>query len=220
MSWNADYAKDKQIWGYKPSELAVTAVRYLKKNKLNSKVLDVVDVGCGYGRDAFYFLDNLKCRVLGIDISEKAIEIAIETVLRTKKEKVKFQRLDFRDLKDHQYDAILIANLYHLLKKDEREELGKVANRALNLNGLLFLNAISVRDPEHYGKGTNIPGEANSFQDSAYRHLFTSEELIKDLAFLNIKELFEQEFYEEHTSGKTHHHISWMLIGEHKPSTI
>lgn len=179
-------------------------------------MFSILDIGCGYGRDVFYFLDNFRCRILGIDISKKAIEIALDTdtALKTQKgDDVKFECCNFTELRDGKYDLVFISNLYQLLKKDERQELRKTIMRTLAPNGLLFLSTLSVRDPEHYRKGIPVFGESNSFQEKVYIHFCTREELIEDFAFLNIKELYEHEYYEPHANGEVHHHISWILIG-------
>jgi len=175
-----------------------------------------LDIGCGYGRDVFYFSDNIRCRILGIDISRKAIEIASDTTFKTQKgDDVKFECCNFTELRDCKYDLVFISNLYQLLKKDERQELRKTIMRTLAPNGLLFLSTLSVRDPKHYGKGIPVSDESNSFQEKVYIHFCTREELIEDFAFLNVKELYEHEYYEPRANGEVHHHISWILIGKY-----
>lgn len=213
MFWDKEYESNEYVWGKGPGELAIAAVRYLQKSKSCNEILSILDIGCGYGRDAFYFSDNFKCEVLGIDISKKAIDIASNEV-RVQKEGVKFQCRDFTEIKGGKYDIVFISNLYQLLKKNERKKLRKKVMRTLKTNGLLFLSTLSVNDPEEYGNGTPIPGETNSFQNRKYIHFCTREELVEDFAFLNIKELYEHEYDEPHSSGEVHHHISWILIGE------
>ena len=85
---------------------------------------------------------------------------------------------------------------------------------SLKPGGLLFLSTLSVRDPEHYGKGSPVPGEPNSFVDKVYLHLFAREELMHDFGFLEIKELYEHEYAEPRATGEAHHHILWILNGE------
>ena len=215
MFWDDEYKSDEHIWGERPSELAIAAVKYLQKCKLKKRIFSILDIGCGYGRDVFYLSDNLGCGILGIDISRKAIEIASDTAFKTQKvDDVKFECCNFTELRDGKYDLVFVSNLYQLLKKDEREELRKTIMRTLAPNGLLFLSTLSVRDPEHYGKG--IPVSDNSFQEKVYIHFCTREELIEDFAFLNIKELYEHEYYEPHANGEVHHHISWILVGKYE----
>jgi SAM-dependent methyltransferase len=214
MFWDNEYKSNECVWGEGPSELAITAVRCLQKCKSGREVLSILDIGCGYGRDAFYFLDNLGCRVLGIDSSKKAIDIALNAALKEQSGVVKFRCCNFTELEKDSYDIVFISNLYHLLKKYERKELRKAILRILKPDGSLFLSTLSVKDPEHYGKGIPVPEESNSFQDRVYIHLCAREELCEDFAFLDIKELYEHEYYEPRATGEIHHHILWILIGK------
>jgi len=214
MFWDNEYKSNERVWGKEPSELAIAVVRYLQEHKSNNEILSVLDIGCGYGRDAFYFWDNLKCRVLGIDASKNAIDIALSTIFKGREEDVEFRCCGFTELEEARYDIVFISNLYHLLNKGERKDLRKAVKRTLKPGGLLFLSTLSVKDPEHYGKGIPIPEESNSFQDRVYIHLCTREELIKDLAFLDIKELYEHEYHEPRAAGEVHHHILWILVAE------
>jgi SAM-dependent methyltransferase len=214
MFWDNEYKSNERVWGEGPSELAIAVVRYLQKYKSSGEVLRILDIGCGYGRDVFYFLDNLGCRVLGIDSSKKAIDIALNTALKEQSGIVEFRCCNFTELEEGSYDIVFISNLYHLLKKNERKELRKAILRTLKQEGLLFLSTLAVRDPEHRGKGIPVPGESNSFQDRIYVHLCTRKELCEDFAFLDIKELREHEYYEPRATGEIRHHILWILIGQ------
>jgi SAM-dependent methyltransferase len=216
LSWDSKYLSSRRIWGQKPSELAVASSRYLVSNGLNAEKLSIIDIGCGYGRDSISFSQTRKCSVLGIDISEKAIKLALDSRPKTDEEDLQFQCRDFKDLKDRLFDIVFASNLYHLLRPDDRHEFRSLVRRTLKLDGLLFLLTLSVNDPEHYGKGTAVPDDAHSFQDQLYFHLSTRKELAADFAFLDIRELYEHEYYEDQASGTPHHHVSWILIGQKK----
>jgi len=214
MFWNSEYKSNERIWGEGPSELAVAAARYLRECKSGVGVFNILDIGCGYGRDAFYLLNKISCRITGVDVAQNAIDIAADSIPETQRENVGFHCCNFMEVEEAGYDIVFISNLYHLLKKDEREAIGKTVVRTMKRNGLLFLSALSVNDPEHHGKGVPIPGESNSFRDKTYIHLFNREELLEDYAFLNIKELYEHEYYEPRATGETHHHVLWILVAE------
>lgn len=213
MFWDDEYRKNERVWGDGPSELAIAAVEHLQRYKQDGEPLSILDVGCGYGRDVLYFSDNLRCEILGIDSSEAAIDSATRAALKAQSATVRLQCCDFRELAGDRFDVVSIANLYHLLQQDERNELVRMAMRTLKPGGLLFMSMLSVNDPEHQGKGIPIPGEPNSYQDRVYLHLCSREELMADLAFLDIKELYEHKYDEPHANGDVHHHISWILIG-------
>ncbi|MEM2160075.1 MAG: methyltransferase domain-containing protein [Candidatus Nitrosotenuis sp.] len=65
--WNSLYS-NKDYFGTGPTKLAKLATTILNKQKLN-----MLEIGCGQGRDAIYF-STLGYNVHAFDISEKAIE--------------------------------------------------------------------------------------------------------------------------------------------------
>jgi cyclopropane fatty-acyl-phospholipid synthase-like methyltransferase len=216
MYWNDQYDKNKHLWGKDPSELARAAVGYMKKHPFARGTMRILDIGCGYGRDAFYYADALDCTVLGVDVSEKAIEIASKEAAGKGRGNIRFVCEDFGNLGQERFDAVTASNLYQLLRSDERNTLRTAIRRVLEPHGLLFLSTLSITDPEHAGKGVPIPGESNSYQygHRLYLHHCAEDELRQDFAFLNVKELFEHEYDEPRATGNVHHHISWILIGE------
>jgi SAM-dependent methyltransferase len=64
------------LWGFSPSPAArILAKAILDSNPRRSERVEIVDWGCGYGRDSLYFLE-LGFDVIGIDLSGKAITLA------------------------------------------------------------------------------------------------------------------------------------------------
>ncbi len=74
MSWDDKYKGNNRVWGDGPSELAALAVRYLQAIGWDEESLSILDVGCGYGRDAGFFAKQLNGKILGIDPSAEAIK--------------------------------------------------------------------------------------------------------------------------------------------------
>jgi cyclopropane fatty-acyl-phospholipid synthase-like methyltransferase len=211
MSWDAEYHKYKQIWGERPSELALEASKRLIYSK--GKPYRVLDIGCGYGRDTVFMAKSLGFRTLGIDISEKAIEMAKDNAINAQAMKAEFKLTDFRDVRGY-FDVILVSNLYHLLPPEGRRDLAVHVTRLLAPEGRLFLNAISISDKEHYGIGTPVPGEENTWIDGKYIHLTTDEELRGAFPALKVKELYEHDYEEPHPGARTHYHKAWILVAE------
>ena len=213
-SWDDVYKRAGRLWGEEPSVLALAAMEYLQKHRPGSEALGILDIGCGYGRDTLYFFSNLECRILGIDAAPEAVRIASSSVPEAWRRDIDFQCCSFTELKEQKYDVVFASNLYQVLQAADRRELARVVMGMLKPGGLLFLCTLSVSDPEHYGKGIPVPGDPHSFHERMYLHFATREELAGVFAFLNVKELYGQEYYEKHTADVIHHHISWMLIGE------
>ncbi len=214
MFWDKEYERHLCIWGNRPSELAVITVKYLQNYRLNKKFLNIIDIGCGYGRDCLYLAKHLNCRVFGIDTSQKAIEILKNSIAEPYTKAIEFKCCNFTDLDQCKYDVVFASNLYQILQGRQREELREKIASLLKPEGLLFLNNLSTNDPEEYGKGEPCPDEPHSFINNKYLHFCTREELEEDFRFLSIKELYEREYDEPRAQGETHHHISWILIAE------
>jgi SAM-dependent methyltransferase len=72
------YYEDRgyELWGFSPSPTArILAQTILDSKRGRSERIQVVDWGCGYGRDSLHFLE-LGFDVIGIDVSEKAVALA------------------------------------------------------------------------------------------------------------------------------------------------
>lgn len=202
-----------------PGELGVIAFDYLKGHKFLKQKTRILDIGCGNGHDSFYFLNNMDCEILGIDISKKAIAMAIEKARNGNYKNVKFECRSFTEISDGAYDIIFISGLYHFLKSEARDLLKKILKELLNPYGLLFLLTLSANDRLYYGRGTPVPSEHHSFIYSesgltgVYLHFSTYDELISDFKFLDIKKLYEPEEYNPHLRGPENF-LPWILIGE------
>ncbi|MBN1682013.1 class I SAM-dependent methyltransferase [Candidatus Bathyarchaeota archaeon] len=211
MSWEREYNKNQTIWGEKPSELAIELVKHFINYK--GRPLQVLDIGCGYGRDSLYIAKTLGFKVIGIDISEKAIELAVENSSKVSIHKAEFKLIDYKKVNDC-FDVILVSNLFHLLSLKERSNFPNHIYRLLVSKGVLFLNALSINDNEHYGIGNPVLDEENSWIDNKYIHLSTENELRSVFSKLAIKELYEHHYEEPHSGERTHNHIAWILVAE------
>jgi cyclopropane fatty-acyl-phospholipid synthase-like methyltransferase len=216
MVWDRTYNQEQKVWGEKPSEAAIYACNFLKQSRQFHDNPDVfiLDLGCGYGRDAIFLAQEVPCHILGVDNSTKAIEMARRSLPRELEKRIEFICYDFSRVVD-KYDLILCSNLYQILKVEEREELTETIKRCLQTDSYLFLSTLSVNDPQHSGKGIPVENEPNSYIDEKYLHLCTRNELEQDFDFLNISALFEREFIERRSTND-HHHVSWILLGKLK----
>lgn len=211
MFWDQEYKDKQRVWGEGPGELAVITVEYLRGHGMDDEPLHILDVGCGYGRDARYLSANLNCNVTGVDSSEKAVGLA--TSCSGAQTGVRFVCGDFAAV-EGAYDVVYAANLYQVLEKGKRDQLRGLVKEVLKPGGLLFLNTLSTNDPEEYGKGVPVQDDADSFRGAKFLHFTTEEELRSGFDFLEIEELREHAYEEPHEGGPTHHHIAWVLIGK------
>jgi 2-polyprenyl-3-methyl-5-hydroxy-6-metoxy-1,4-benzoquinol methylase len=216
MTWNDTYLAEKRVWGDKPSELAVFACQNLQKTKTRNEAVEILDIGCGYGRDAIYLAQSLKCRVLGIDTAREAIAMAQKALAGDLKSSVEFQCRDFKEGIDGKFGIVFASNVYQLLERENRDAFRDVVKNSLKRGGRLFLSTLSASDPEHFGKGKRVPTESNSFIDEKFLHLCAGEELRKDFGFLKIEQLLEHKYDEPRSNGQTHHHVSWLLMAENQ----
>jgi cyclopropane fatty-acyl-phospholipid synthase-like methyltransferase len=219
MVWDKAYTNEKKVWGEKPSELAHFAVSTLKQSSRfqGKSDLFILDLGCGYGRDAVYLANHLPCHILGLDNSEKAIAMAADFISEKLKKRIELLCYDFTHVSD-KYDVIMASNLYQIINKETRLKLIETVKRCLKTDGVFFMSTLSIRDPQHSTEGgTPVEEDQNTFISARGIgiHLATREELEKAFNFLNINALFERE-YDEPRSTDNHHHISWMLTGSLK----
>lgn len=215
--WETEYKTYGSLWGAQPSELAKIAVDFLQKNVKDVAPLRILDIGCGYGRDALYFSSQLNCHIQAIDTSPEATELANAAIQSSNDaDKVEFHCQNFTELNlCNQFNVVFISNLYHLLRKDDRAILRERLARAVQPGGYVFLSTLSIHDCEEYGKGRPVSGETNSFQGEKYFHFCSREELVKEFDFLHIHSLYEHQ-YVEYRTDQNHHHVSWILIAQVK----
>ncbi|MGZ4198800.1 MAG: SAM-dependent methyltransferase, partial [Thermoleophilia bacterium] len=73
--WDGRYRAGGELWGDTPSELAAVAVERLGALGPAAARLTLLDLGCGYGRDAVALWRALGRAVVGLDGGARAIEM-------------------------------------------------------------------------------------------------------------------------------------------------
>jgi SAM-dependent methyltransferase len=226
LHWDRRYAADEKIWGDGPSPLAQLVVARLRPYATPG--LQVLDVGCGYGRDTRYLATELGCHAVGIDGSPAAIEAARtehnNAVRRSDKTHLDAEYFvsDLASLaadpeRAGTFDVVFACNVYHLLGPIGRREFAAACAAVSSPGGLLFLSTLSPRDPEHYAKGEPVSGEERSWVDRVYLHFCTAEELERDFAAgFEVLDLEERGYDEPRPDAPPHHHTSWFLEGRRR----
>ncbi len=215
--WNGRYAVDGRLWAQGPSELARLTVTRLRPYA--GPQLLVLDAGCGYGRDARYLAAELRCRVLGVDPSPRAIEGALAEPAEGLQ--VEFAVGAVGELAaqpEHagRYHAVYSCGVYHLMRPQQRRAFAAALAALARPNGLLFLSTFSPRDPQHYAVGERVEGEERSWFEHVYLHFCTAEELAADFAPFEVLDLEEHPYEERNAGGVVHRHVSWLLEGQRR----
>ena len=157
----ADYARKIDL--YLPSPELEKFISLLPKE---AKILDA---GCGPGRDCDYFIQH-GLRVVGVDLSEKLLDLACQRV-----PKATFQKQDLRTFHfpRESFNGIWAnASLHHLDRKDVRDVL-KTFFTILKRQGILY---ILVK------KGTGEEDVVESISSGLPRHyIYYSETEVKDM---------------------------------------
>ena len=148
--WETTYVQ-KDFFGDRPSELAESVLPILQREK----VRDVVELGCGQGRDTWFFARN-GFFVTAMDYSETGIcQLRDRTNNMGLGSHVKGQVHDVRDglpFPDASVDAIYSHMLMCMELSDEDLDLiMKESKRVLRRGGLKIFSVRNDHDP-HYGK--------------------------------------------------------------------
>jgi len=217
LFWERRYAEVGRLWGDGPSELALLAVARLRASAFSE--LTILDVGCGYGRDARYLAAELGCRVIGLDPSPAATALALKA--RSVGLDVDYVTGDLGMLLSDPdvagpYDVAFVASVYHLLGPIGRREFAAALAAAVRPGGLLFLSTLSPRDPQHYAVGRPVTGETRSWIDRTYLHFCVADELERDFAAFKVLDLDERAYLEHNRDGQVHRHTSWFLEGRRR----
>jgi len=170
--WDNFYKK--KLINYKPSNFALFVNKFL-----NKKYTKVVDVGCGNGKDLFYFKKK-KIEFYGIELSKNATSL-IKKQLDKRVEKDKIFNESFINF-DYEKNINGIFSIYsrftwHTINnKNEKIFLNKISNIS-NLK-YLFIETRSNKD-DLYGYGKKVG--KNEFVTDHYRRFIDSKELLNKL---------------------------------------
>lgn len=125
-----DKYQEGRHWENHPIVYAEKYLRFLKELGFYGLL---VDVGCGSGRDVAFFHNN-GLETIGIDYSEKEIELARKKYPECKFDVKDVEELDFAD---NSIGAYFMINVIHYVKKQKAlDEL----LRTLKPNGYLFIH--------------------------------------------------------------------------------
>jgi len=180
-------------------------------------VVRVLDLGCGTGRHLAYFA-GMGFTVYGVDVSEKALEMAKDFLSSEGFSGVVLKKADMRSLpyEDNFFDAVVATwVINHALMKDIAVAVREI-RRVLNSGGFVVLKNLSVND---YNFGVRPELEPGTFlgdeegEEDVPHHFFTEKELRSLFSGFKVVKLKEVSHVSER-SGKMR--MSFDLIARKK----
>lgn len=130
---------------------------------------NILDIGCGSGRDAEYFVSK-EFNVIGIDLSDRFIEISTAKV-----PKAQFVKMDMRNINFpvNSFDGIWsMASLLHIPKIDSQSTIIQL-REILKTNGIIYIS-VKLGEGEKFIKRDRYKGLEKFFA-------FYTESEISDL---------------------------------------
>ncbi|HIP37351.1 MAG TPA: class I SAM-dependent methyltransferase [Crocinitomix sp.] len=199
--WNKFYSKKELV--HKPSSFALSIVDELTKGK------KLLELGCGNGRDSFFF-DQNGIKVIALDLSKDAIAIN-----KLKKSNVNFIEKDFTNIKLDEYlniDYVYSRFSLHSIEKKDYLRTIEWVSKQLKKSGKFFIEARTVNDPL-FGKGEKMADDA--YVDTHYRRFFRIKEVMKELKTLGFEITHSSENYTD-SWYKDDHAVVMRIICEKK----
>lgn len=142
--WESRFNNEGAMWKFDPSDSAIFALEYFKKEQIN----EILIPGFGYGRNARLFIEN-GFDVTGIEISGSAIELARTYGIFCPVHHGSVTAMPFSTQK---YGGIFCYALIHLLNKAERISFLKACYTQLKPGGVMIFT-ITTKNSVLYGRG-------------------------------------------------------------------
>ncbi len=164
--WESFYSNKKGTLN--PSPFAV----FLMENfSING---NMVELGCGNGRDSLYFADQ-NIKVLGIDQC-KSIVSELNALDR---ENTEFKAADFTNLTDlGGFDTVYSRFTLHSVNKKQASNTMRWAYQSLEQRGKFCIEVRSIHD-DFCGEGKEV--EKDAFVTDHYRRFIRLDEIVNEL---------------------------------------
>ena len=179
---NEKRIKDIEYWDNFYSQKCYTVnppslfAKYVAE-KLITEQETIIDLGCGDGRDSYFFLE-LGCRVLGVDASSNSA--IIDGYQQENCGMLQFLRLDINELQPEIFKNVYIVYsrfLFNALRSEEEKILLKHLSKSLGKRTWLCIEARTIKD-EMYGCGEQVKDQSHSWiYEGHYRRFIVPEEI-------------------------------------------
>ena len=156
----------------------------IESNKIKGSSL--LDLGCGTGKKSIFLAENGFERVIGIDIVQKAIEIARQNAIKAKVgDKCTFYQDDASELtaikENETFDLILDWANLHGVPKEKRQDYINIINKHSHKGTQLLLRTFTTDTDEKFIEkemdGAKIT--LSIFKENDIKKLFSEFEIIK-----------------------------------------
>ncbi|MGA2192344.1 MAG: class I SAM-dependent methyltransferase [Nitrospirota bacterium] len=190
---------------------------------VENRVDRVLDLGCGLGRH-FRHYGSHGFRIVGLDISEKAVRAArLTSPGKGCLTRADMSRLPF---KDGSFDLIIIWRVVHLAKMTAIADTIKEIKRVLKKDGFLYASLRSVNNTLYsIGKNEGTEIEKNTFSmgpgslSGLTYHFFSEAEALGLLGDgMEVLQFYETELeHTEYTSGyRDLKNMFYVFLGRNK----
>lgn len=166
--WNNYYDNFEK---FKESSFA----RFVKKKiKKNSKI---IDIGCGNGRDSFFFSKN-SFTVTGIDISKSAIK----TNTMKSDKNLNFLRFDIgKDIIKKKFDVFYCRFFIHAISEETEKKLIIFLKKNKKKNSLAFFEFRNHNDEIFKNKKKKNHNDVIEFEKGHFRRIINPDKFIKNV---------------------------------------
>lgn len=163
------------VFGTGPTKLANLAEKIMRENH----VQNVLEVGCGQGRDAFFF-SELGYNVVALDISKEAVDFVKgkKTELGLKNIHVFYHDIK-RPLDYNKYFDFIYSNLaLHFFNADELNLILKNISKTMKKDSFFMLSTKKKGD-KYFNFGNKVSEDA--FEYKGIIRYFFEEKVLRDL---------------------------------------
>lgn len=177
--FDALYKKNSNVWGDKPNKLLLKSLKYL-----NSDIKEVLDLGCGQGRDAL-FLASLGFLVTAIDSSQEGINfINAEAKKRKLKIRTSCNKVETIRIPADKFGLIQLNNVLHFLNYVDGLKVIERVKKNITSKGVIIIANFTIFDESKMQKKDKFFLGKNQlqslFKDKDFDILFYEEKTISN----------------------------------------
>ena len=167
--WDTYYKSNKKI---KESSFARFVIKKIDKNS------KIIDIGCGNGRDSFFFSKN-NLNVTAIDISKNAIK---NNSLKSNKN-LKFLKFDIeKNTMSKKFDVIYCRFFVHAISEKNENKLITLIKKIKKKNTLAFFEFRNHKDRMFQKKKIKKHNDVIEFEKGHFRRIIDPKKFIKKIS--------------------------------------